>query len=362
MVDAAEALGGAVTGGLVAAAIDPPGKDLGGHELAACQNCGAALVGPYCHRCGQSGHVHRTLGHVAEEFAHGILHVDGKGWQTLPLLVFNPGRLTREYSHGRRRRYIAPLALYLFMVFMAFLVFGLSGSHLVQNDLLSQSPAAMLSAELDKARAEAARLAADRSVAPADRTAAASRVRELEADLAEAQAGAAKLHTDPDKSVAEQIADGVESGALKITTDDRALDARIKHAVRNFDFTLYKIQQKAYKFSFLLVPLSLPFMWLLFAGRRDVTLYDHTVFILYSLSFMLLLLSALVLLSAVDAPGGTVALLAVLAPPAHIFAQLRGAYQLSTSGALWRTALLLCGCVLILGGWIALIVALGFAD
>ena len=36
-----------------------------GAEAKACLNCGTALVGHYCHACGQSSHIHRTLGLVA---------------------------------------------------------------------------------------------------------------------------------------------------------------------------------------------------------------------------------------------------------------------------------------------------------
>jgi hypothetical protein len=31
----------------------------------------------------------------------------------------------------------------------------------------------------------------------------------------------------------------------------------------------YKLQSSAYKFAWALIPLSLPFMWLIFAGRRN---------------------------------------------------------------------------------------------
>lgn len=111
MADEVEALGGLAMGGLAARALDARETAHGRErQLSNCQNCGAALAGSYCHRCGQSGHVHRKLGHVFEKFAHGILHLDGKVWRTLPLLVFIPGKLTREYTHGKRVRYIAPMA------------------------------------------------------------------------------------------------------------------------------------------------------------------------------------------------------------------------------------------------------------
>ena len=59
--------------------------------------------------------------------------------------------------------------------------------------------------------------------------------------------------------------------------------------MKNPELAVYKIQNAAYKYAFLLVPISLPFVWLLFIWRRGTTLFDHAVYILYSLSFVSLL-------------------------------------------------------------------------
>jgi hypothetical protein len=47
-----------------------------------------------------------------------------RGWRTLPLLVGRPGLLTRRYIDGQRTRYVSPLALFLFTVFLMFFVFS----------------------------------------------------------------------------------------------------------------------------------------------------------------------------------------------------------------------------------------------
>ena len=49
------------------------------------------------------------------------------------------------------------------------------------------------------------------------------------------------------------------------------------------------MQSNAYKYSWLLIPLSVPFVWLLFPCA-GFALYDHTVFVTYSISFMSLFL------------------------------------------------------------------------
>ncbi|WP_443018614.1 DUF3667 domain-containing protein [Sphingomonas sp. 7/4-4] len=68
-----------------------------------CLNCGTALIGAHCHHCGQSGHVHRSLGAVGHEIVHGVFHFEGKFWRTLPLLAWRPGDLTRRYVAGSAR-------------------------------------------------------------------------------------------------------------------------------------------------------------------------------------------------------------------------------------------------------------------
>jgi hypothetical protein len=69
-----EPAGALATAGLVAKTIE---GDVGktAHTVAVgerCKNCDAPLAGPYCHHCGQFGHVHRSLLHLLEELVHGI--------------------------------------------------------------------------------------------------------------------------------------------------------------------------------------------------------------------------------------------------------------------------------------------------
>ena len=46
---------------------------------------------------------------------------------------------------------------------------------------------------------------------------------------------------------------------------------------------LYKLKSNSYKWSWAIIPLSVPFVWLLFPFSRRFRLYDHTVFVTYSL-------------------------------------------------------------------------------
>src|SRR4051812_37409011 len=123
-----EALGDAVTGGMVGRAVEPKAGEAAAHGHSGetdCLNCGALLSGSYCHDCGQHAHVHRTLSAFFHDFLHGVLHFEGKIWRTLPLLVWRPGELTRRYIEGQRATFVSPVALFLFSVFLMFAVMGL---------------------------------------------------------------------------------------------------------------------------------------------------------------------------------------------------------------------------------------------
>ena len=115
-----EAIGAATTAGLASSALEKPTGHAGeAHHI--CTDCGAEVSGRFCSNCGQPAHVHRTLLHLGEELLHGVMHFDSRTWRTLPLLVFRPGTLTHEWVHGKRTRYVSPLAMFLFTVFVMFL-------------------------------------------------------------------------------------------------------------------------------------------------------------------------------------------------------------------------------------------------
>jgi hypothetical protein len=100
------------------------------------------------------------------------------------------------------------------------------------------------------------------------------------------------------------------------------------------------MKSNASKFAFLLMPMSLPFLWLLFMFRRQYVMFDHAVFSLYSLCFMSLLLMCTALLNRFGF-SGIAAMLFAFVPPVHMYTQLKQAYQLTVKGALWRTFALL---------------------
>ena len=141
-----------------------------------------------------------------------------------------------------------------------------------------------------------------------------------------------------------------------------ALDRGISKANANPGLVLYKLQSSAYKYSWALIPISTPFVALLFLWRRRFGLYDHAIFVTYSLAFMMLMVIALMLLGVAGVASGWIVLAVFALPPLHMFRQLRGAYTLRRVSALWRTAALLVFAWAALLTFVALLLMHGLTD
>ncbi|UIP06853.1 DUF3667 domain-containing protein [Erythrobacter sp. SDW2] len=330
MSEIGEALGTAGEGGLLArsagvqrGAVVPRDGEPGGE----CLNCGTALTGHFCHECGQKAHIHRSISGIMHDLVHGVLHLDGKLWETLPKLVFKPGRLTREYIEGKRARHVSPMAMFLFSVFMMFAVFqalGITTPTDINTDGNLKAIAAKGGAQLDAAQAkQEAELGAMAPDAPER----AEAEKEL-ADIAEARAALGK---------ADKLDVGDSFNTNFNLTGIKSLDeGLVKKWQEHPELMLYKLQNNSYKFSWLLIPLSIPFVWLLFLWRRQYKAYDHAIFVTYSLSFMSLLFITLSVLGvAFGLQFWAFAALAII-PPIHLYKQLRGTYGLSRFSAFWR--------------------------
>ncbi|WP_396595272.1 DUF3667 domain-containing protein [Brevundimonas sp. R86498] len=362
-----EATGGLVTGGMIAGAVEKP-TGHAGEAHAGCSDCGEPVSGKFCSNCGQPTHVHRSLLHLGEELLHGVMHFDARIWRTLPLLLLNPGKLTREWIHGKRTRYVSPLAIFLFTVFLMFFALSFGGVEPLQQQPLEER---LVEARAEVADARAALTEAEVTFrenenAPGSRgvlAGAEGALRGAEGSLRaleEAQAAGPRTDGLAPGSWQASLANSVHDGSFHVGFGDEKTKEKILHKLANPDFAVYKIQQTAYKFAFLLIPLSIPFVWLLFLWKRGFTWYDHGVFVLYSLTFMSILTMAIGLFGRSESWGtSTVASLLLLSVPVHMFAQLKGTYGLSWFSALWRTMFLLSFCVLTISIFLVAIILMG---
>lgn len=414
-----EAIGDVVTGGLLARAVEPKAGEAHEDGAGTCLNCGADVSGAFCAACGQKLHIHRTLGEFWHDLAHSVFHFDGKIWRTLPLLVWRPGDLTRRYIHGERAKFVSPFALFLFSVFLMFAIFSWgipSGGSTTTKVLTPREAVAQLDedrqelrqkveelvalrrdaevrkaatgwidGEIGQTRDLLARIEKDRNIDVSEDAIGKRRIeinrRKMEAEIAQLEArkveaqtsgqSTAKIDNDINTlktGLAVMTAATSEYGDGAFEVDEMNLDfgwpmiqEQIKNASKNPQLLIYKLQSNAYKFSWALIPLSTPFLWLLFFWRREFYLFDHAVFVTYSIAFMMMLTTVSVIaiqFSATEVIGG---FLLTLYPLFHIYRQLKQAYGLTRFGTIWRTMLLSSFAVTALSLFFMLILSMGLS-
>jgi hypothetical protein len=367
MVGEAEAAGDVLTGGVIAGAIDaergasaPGAEDDVAHE--ACRNCGATLGGPFCARCGQAAHIHRSLLSLGHDILHGVFHFEGRIWRTLPQLFFHPGRLTRRYIDGERAKFVSPMALFLFTVFLMFAVFSFTGgallddsgvedgANVVTGNFKSGNQSAIEATDEKLAtlreQLEAPDLSVDKRADLARQISELESARGVMEALASGDWGRiAEIEKEQKEKASKAQAKAPTSNANNVNLGWPALDRRLSQGLKqvneNPSLIIYKLKTNGYKFSWALIPLSIPFLWLLFFWRRDIHLYDHAIFVTYSITFMMLLLILSSLAAAAGLSGAIWGTALVFVPPIHMYKQLRGAYGLSRFGACVRLFFLL---------------------
>lgn len=324
-MDGLDAVGDAVTGGLLARAMEPRAGEADGHTHEKnCLNCATPLTGSYCSACGQKAHVHRSVRAFFQDFVQGLFNFEGKIWRTLPMLAWRPGEMTRRYIAGERARFISPVALYLFTVFAMFAVLNFTGA---LNPHGAKTMQEGLKTGIADDQKELAKLEMKRNIAAA----AGQQVADLDRRIVKHQEDIA----DTQKVLSGEAFASAQSG----NGTPAWIRPFIKNLRDNPDMVSMKVQDAASKYSWLLIPISVPFMWLLFPFRRRYNTYDHTVFVTYSLSFMMMLVVVGGVLVAIGMPS--LASLLFFVPPFHMYRHLKQSYELGRFSAIMRTMALL---------------------
>lgn len=245
------------------------------HSPANCPNCGSALSGNFCQECGQAATLHvPSAREFLHEFVAHYVALEGKLWQSVKLLLFKPGQLTREYIEGRRVRYVEPLRLYLSFSIIFFALFKFSGINIGAQerevDAAKPKAAAVQPAPAGEGKAAVAAPAAK----PADKKTSQPALIELEDDEDDLRKLADIVHP----SIGAKMD---HFGKLPSEVRNEAL----KRAF--FSYAPYAI--------FLLMPVFAAFLKLLYlgSGRRYG---EHVLFALHTNAFAFLCLSLIMIL------------------------------------------------------------------
>lgn len=266
-----------------------------------CANCGEQLKGPWCHACGQHAEgLHRSVRQVAVEWVEGIVHFDRKARATLPDLIFNPARLTRNFLEGRRAPQMPPLRMFLVVLVLAFA----AGSFGDAQRARRHGPPIFTYTGLTPATGLGKPVAFDK-MTPLQKA-------EGKRDIA---------------TIEMQI------GPWKLTRASAWLRATLNAALDNPKRAADAYNRWSRQLAVALLPIGWALLCLIFIRRRDVVAYDHLIFAMHSLSFMGILFALVELLSIL--PQAPAVLLTALAP-VHLFAHIRGVYRTSIPGTLIR--------------------------
>lgn len=112
------------------------------HELkpTQCLNCSATVKGEFCHQCGQSvrDNEDRSISRLLADFLGNVFFLDNRFLLSVWYLFRFPSRMTVEFLEGKRKKFISPVTLFLFLNLIYFFVSPLTDYSIPLEDQNSQ--------------------------------------------------------------------------------------------------------------------------------------------------------------------------------------------------------------------------------
>ena len=99
-------------------------------EDTTCQNCGDEVKVRFCPSCGQENiETKKSFHYLFTHFLEDLVHYDNSFWKAIKYLLYSPATLSMVYLSGKRKQFMAPVKLFIFINFFAFFVFNASVFH-----------------------------------------------------------------------------------------------------------------------------------------------------------------------------------------------------------------------------------------
>ena len=310
-----------------------------------CRNCGTNVAERYCTRCGQlASNFHRpffglVMSSLADTFA-----LDGRLWRSVPMLLFRPGRMTRNYLDGKRARYVPPFRLFLLASVLFFLtVFGL-GDRLGWYEDWHLDPGG------DKVLTDASRTSAietlqlqlqDDELSPEVKAG-------IESSIAQLNSGLSLPFVDGEGKVDREALNAAIDESVPAGTTQREVETlkaatnQFAHVFENQDRFAARFREWAPRFSLLFMPLLALILAVLYAWHRRTYVYDHVITALHFQTFIYFL-ATILLLCEVCLGGGVGWLVPIgsIWGIWYLYRQLRVTYGTGIIMAALRTSILL---------------------
>ncbi len=119
-------------------------------EVISCKNCGGTTLGKFCANCGQRtyDHTNRSIKNLLTEFFGNLFFFDNRFWLSIRYLIRYPGTMSKEYLAGKRRKFLAPISIFLFSNLAYFLVNPLTDYSLPLHDQMNSQPYSVFAKEM----------------------------------------------------------------------------------------------------------------------------------------------------------------------------------------------------------------------
>ena len=245
---------------------------MGHHKLREdkkCQNCGFIVRRRFCPKCGQENiETRQTFFYLFTHFIEDLVHYDGSFWKTIKNLMFFPGKLTREYLNGRRKEYVAPVKLYIFISFFVFFVGG------IINNLTDNSGFKEVEFVTNNQDMQSVNLSNDSLAGTI---------------INERWPFGTKEKTLKEyDSIQNNLPDNLKDKGLDKIVNRKEVELKQKYSVSELWSKIFEVASKNIpKFLFFYMPVFAFFMWV-FHSKKKWYYFDHGIFTLHYFSFLLL--------------------------------------------------------------------------
>ena len=236
-----------------------------------CQNCGYVVRKRFCPKCGQENiETRQSFHYLFTHFIEDLVHYEGSFWKTLKNLLLKPGILTREYLKGKRKEYVAPVKLYIFISFFVFFVGGIINTFTTKSDLenvnftVTNQVSEPQNLFNDSLNSSLSNNEEQWAIVTSEKT-----LREYD-------------------SIQNSLSESLKDKGLERAVKRKEIELKQKYTFRELAQEIKELAQKNIpKFLFMYMPFFAFFMWL-FHSKKKWYYFEHGIFTLHYFSFLLL--------------------------------------------------------------------------
>jgi hypothetical protein len=108
-------------------------------EDTACQNCGDEVKLRFCPTCGQENtETKKSFHYLFTHFLEDLVHYESSFWKALKYLLYAPEKLSLTYLSGKRKAFMAPVRLFIFINIFSFIIFSSFTFKEIENEINSE--------------------------------------------------------------------------------------------------------------------------------------------------------------------------------------------------------------------------------